>query len=80
MPKQIAVLAWLGLELCSVGFRAIVLQLLAFHLPQLKCCDLMQSRMCKLKTAKRRTAIYVCLALFKLFFGGKDSLEGDSKL
>lgn len=67
MPKQIAVLAWLGLEFCSVGFRAIVLQLPAFHLPQPKYCDLVQSRGCKLKTAKRRTVIYVCLALSELF-------------
>lgn len=80
VPKRIAVLAWFGLELCSVGFRAIVLQLPAFNLSQPKYCDSMQSRGRKLKTAKRRTLMYVCLAFILIFSGGKASLERDSKL
>ena len=49
------------MELWSVGFRSVVLQLPAFNLPQLKDCDPMQSRGAKLKTEKRRTLMDVCL-------------------
>lgn len=44
VPKRKAVLAWFGLELCYVGFRATVLQLPAFSSPQAKYCDPVQSR------------------------------------
>ena len=67
VPKRIAALAWFGLELCSVGFRAVVLQLAAFNSPRPKYCDPMQSRGYKLKTAKRRSLMYMCLAFILIF-------------